>query len=147
MKKFILLAFLAALPFSAQAQAQAQVYDGCEYYATIKPGDKFNSSGMDLRKLKGRAAVAAILRQNRANEAETYGFEGTDACMAKKSDRAFFEQMVLNSHISQSAANAIIYGTPHVRVQLSVGPRGQDVLEVEVLKVAPKSKSYSGVVY
>ena len=136
----MLFALLAVLPFSAQAQ----MYEGCTYETQITHGDKFNSSGVDLRKLKGRAAVAAILRQNRANTVKAYGLEGSDACLASKSDRALFEKLILNSRITTGAANTIIHGTPRIRVDLSVGPRGEDLLEVQILRSQP---SYRGVVH
>lgn len=129
-----LVAATALAPLMAHAQYRGNVDTygpDCSYRARILPHDKYNSSGMDLRRLRGNAAVAAILRQNRANEVKAMGRDA-GSCLSSYEERANFERLIKASRISSSARNAIINGTPAIRVDVYYGPRGNDYIEVSI---------------
>ncbi len=121
------IAFAAAafFAFSAPASAQQLVES---YSARLSSADHFNSSGERL------TAPAAIIRQDRANF-HKFGIrdpedEG-DAYFADQGTRGYMERLLERGHTPRAARNAIVNGSPMVRVELYRGPQG-DYIEVTV---------------
>ncbi|ADV46210.1 hypothetical protein [Nitratifractor salsuginis] len=85
------------------------------YYARLSGWDHYNSRGVRLD------SVAAILRQDRANFHKYYRRDPEDtgdSYFANKYNRSILERIVRRSYIPPQVRNAILYGTPYVKVTL-----------------------------
>jgi len=123
MKKF--LAFIVV--FSSLASAK---YIGT-YYARLGTADHFNSHGTRLTK------AAEIIRQDRYN----YHIRGIrdaedewDPFFDSKKNRDILERMLKRGNSRSSALNAIVNGTPLIKVKVYT-----DHIDVRVIKHKPKS--------
>jgi hypothetical protein len=105
-----LLPLLAAIGGPAQAQ---QLLD--TYIAQIGEGDHFNSNGVRLW------SAAAIIRQDRANF-HRFGIrdpaDQPDTFFPDMGNRAKLERMIERGRSDPRALNAIVYGTPIIRVEI-----------------------------
>jgi len=126
MKKLVLgLALALAIPsigFSGELMES--------YTAKLSYKDHHNSYGSRLTK------VAGIIRQDRANfhkfrrrdYADTW-----DRFFSSKSNRATMERMIRRGSISRSARNAIIYGTPTIKVRIYEGYGNGDYVKINII--------------
>ncbi len=108
----IAVALAAAALAAAPARAQQLVES---YVARLSENDHFNSNGQRL------TSAAAIIRQDRANyfrfgrgDAE----DQSDRFFASFDNRAALERMLERGRAAPSALNAIVNGTPLVRVDI-----------------------------
>jgi len=123
MKKFLILAMILGSFASAR-------YIGT-YYAKLGVSDHFNSHGTRLTK------ASAIIRQDRYNfhirgirdAADTW-----DPFFDSKHNRSVLERMLRRGNASRSALNAIVNGTPLIKVTVY-----DDHINVKVLRSVPKS--------
>ena len=126
MLKLIRLACLAVLLAPAPSQAQSLVES---YVARLSPQDHFNSNGQRL------TSAAAIIRQDRANF-HRFGVrdpeDEPDRFFANGESRAALEAMLQRGSSAQAAINAVVNGTPLVRVNIYRGARGQ-AISVEII--------------
>jgi hypothetical protein len=105
-----LLCVLAAIGSPAHAQ---QLLD--TYIAHISERDHFNSKGVRLW------SAAAIIRQDRANF-HRFGIrdpaDQADTFFADMGNREKLERMIERGRSDPRALNAIIHGTPIIRVEI-----------------------------
>lgn len=96
------------------------------YVARLSAADHFNSNGERL------TSVAAIIRQDRAN-LYVYGKgdseDETDSFFADKGNRARLEEMLNRGAASKASRQAILNGTPAIRVDVY-----SDFINVEVYR-------------
>ena len=95
------------------ATGQPRMIDS--YIARLGPMDHYNGNDQRLR------SAAAIIRQDRAN-IHLYGSRDNedemDRFFASRANRARLEAMIANGHSTRGTRNAIINGTPLVRVDV-----------------------------
>jgi len=108
----ILVTLLPVFIFSPLANAVELLDD---YYAYIGRDDLYNSSG-------GRLAEAwQVIRQDRANY-HKFGIrqrgDQSDSFFSSKRNRAIAERMIMNGHISRSAASKIVRGGVDIHVEI-----------------------------
>jgi hypothetical protein len=111
---------LAVSPSAAFAQSIES------YVARLSAADHFNSNGERL------TSVAAIIRQDRAN-LYVYGKgdpeDETDSFFSDKGNRAKLENMLNRGMASKASRQAILNGTPMIRVEVH-----PDFINVEVYR-------------
>ena len=126
MKKFK-LALFAIMAMSSFASAK---YIGT-YYAKLGVSDHFNSHGTRLTK------AAAIIRQDRYNFHIRHIRDGADTWdpfFDSKRNRDLLERMLSRGNASRSALNAIVNGTPYIKVSVY-----DDHINVKVLRSGSQS--------
>lgn len=98
------------------------------YVAQLSSADHFNSNGERL------TTVAAIIRQDRANF-HRFGIrdslDESDDFFEDKDNRALMEKFISRGRISKEARNAIVNGTPVIRVDI-FREEGGDYIDVSV---------------
>ncbi|WP_379069538.1 hypothetical protein ACHMW4_03585 [Mesorhizobium sp. UC22_110] len=116
---FLSVGLLLAVPPSAAFAQQIE-----SYVARLSAADHFNSNGERL------TSVAAIIRQDRAN-LYVYGKgdpeDETDSFFSDKGNRAKLENMLNRGTASKASRQAIVNGTPMIRVKVH-----PDFIDVEV---------------
>jgi len=125
MKKFLIFAMLLGSFASAR-------YIGT-YYAKLGVSDHFNSHGVRLTK------ASAIIRQDRYNfhvRGIRDGADTWDAFFDSKRNRAILERMLRRGKASRYALNAIVNGTPVIKVVVY-----DDHINVKVLRGSSSSSS------
>jgi len=110
-----------ALPLALAAPAAAQSRLIESYTARLSSADHFNSSGERL------TSPAAIVRQDRANF-HKFGIrdaeDESDGYFADQGNRALMERLLERGRTSRAARNAIVNGTPLIRVDVYDGADG-----------------------
>jgi hypothetical protein len=113
MKKILLSGLLA---LSAAVSAQAGFIES--YTARLITRDHYNSNGERLE------SAAAVIRQNRANF-YVYGIrtdeDEPDSFFSRKSNRELLEQLLEHGRATPEAVDAIVNGTPLIRVDVYTG--------------------------
>lgn len=96
------------------------------YVARLSAADHFNSNGERLE------SIAAIIRQDRAN-LYVYGKgdpeDDEDSFFSDKGNRARLESLLNRGTVSRSAKQAILNGTPMIRVDVYL-----DFINVDVYR-------------
>ena len=115
------LALLGPMPVSAQG---LQLLDS--YIARISPRDHYNSNGQRLW------SAAAIIRQDRAHF-HRFGLgdpeDQADSFFQSLGNRAQLESLLERGTADPSALNAIVHGTPLIRVDIyGYGSIGRSVV-------------------
>lgn len=126
----IVTSFVGALAFFSAPSALADSFIET-YVAHLSNRDHFNSNGKRLR------TAAAILRQDRAN-VHRFGRrdEGDerDGLFHLIHNREVFEQLIERGSADPAAINAIVNGTPYVRVTVFKNSAGYRYLKIDVLE-------------
>jgi S1-C subfamily serine protease len=125
------LALLLALSLPCQAQQLIE-----SYQAFLKERDHFNSNGQRL------TTAAAIIRQNRANF-HRFGLrdqnDEDDHYFADSRNRGTLERLLERGQADPNTVQAIVNGTPLVRVEVYRGNRGDFVIVRLVSSAAPNT--------
>lgn len=114
-----IVAVSGALGGNAAAQQLVE-----SFVARLSAQDHFNSQGQRL------SSAAAIIRQDRAN-LHQFGRadpeDESDRFFASRANRALLERMIEDGEAASAAIEAIVNGTPRIRVDILRGPRGHFV--------------------
>ncbi len=138
MKKIILGAFLAfAIPTIGFSGTLME-----SYTAKLSYKDHHNSSGTRLMK------VAGIIRQDRANFHKFRKRDSQDTWdrfFSSKSNRATMERMLRRGNITRFARNAIVNGTPLIKVRIYDGHGSGDYIKITIINDGRRSSNRSSV--
>lgn len=112
----------------AATAAPAQAAMLCEYTARLSGQDHFNSLGARL------TSPAAIIRQDRYYfhvEAKGDPEDQSDCFFVNKRNRELLERMIERGHTEPSARQAIVNGTPLIRIRI-YRENGEDYVDALV---------------